>query len=412
MSEFSFAEIRAQFPALTLKFHGQNLVYLDTAATSLKPIAVIDRISKFNSFETANVHRGAHSLSDHATALYESARKQVARFLSAANSDEIIFTRGTTEALNLVAFSLGESTAPELVLHEGDLILLTEMEHHANIVPWQMLAARKNLKIEFVKVNERGELDEDSLSAGLKKNPRVFSFTACSNTLGTNNDVARLAKLGHQVGAIVICDAAQLVSQRKIDVQSLGVDFLCFSGHKLFAPFGIGALYGKKSLLEKMPPYQGGGSMIHQVTTSGVSFNDVPFRFEAGTPNVEGAVALATAIEFFEGIGWDKIELHENRLLEIATKQVSKIDGFRIFAKDVSKGPILSMQLLGAHHSDVGQILDQQGVAVRAGHHCTQPLMARLQVPGTIRASFSIYNNEEDVERLLFALKKAKEILL
>ncbi|MGZ3747317.1 MAG: aminotransferase class V-fold PLP-dependent enzyme [Pseudobdellovibrionaceae bacterium] len=400
-----FEKIRSQFPALTQKVNGKDLIYLDSAATTLKPQSVVERIYRFNQFETSNVHRGAHSLADKATVNYENARAAVAHFLNARSTDEIIFVRGTTEAINLVAQTYARSQ-----LKEGDEILLTEMEHHANIVPWQMIALEKKAKILAVAVTDRGELDLEDFKAKLSTKTKIFAFTASSNTLGTVNDIRALTEAAHKVGAKVLVDGAQAVSQQALDMQALDCDFLAFSGHKLFAPFGIGVLYGKKELLEQMPPYQGGGSMISKVSFEKTTYNDVPFRFEAGTPNVEGAVALHAAIDFVNSIGFDQIQSHKKVLLAVATEGLLKIPQIKIIGTALNKGPVLSFNLEGAHHSDVGQILDQQGIAVRAGHHCCQPLMKRFGITGTVRASFSVYNNMEDVERFLKAVKKAQEL--
>lgn len=400
-----FEEIRAQFPALTQKVNGKTLVYLDSAATALKPHLVIERIHGFNRYEISNVHRGAHNLADKATVNYENARAAVAKFLNAKWPEEIIFVRGTTEAINLAAQTYGRA-----VLQENDEILLTEMEHHANIVPWQMIAAEKKAKVLAVAVTDKGELDLEDFKAKLSKKTKIFSFTACSNALGTVNDIRALTEAAHKVGAKVFVDGAQAVAQDVIDLQSLDCDFFAFSGHKLFAPFGIGVLYGKKELLEQMPPYQGGGSMISKVSFEKTTYNEIPFRFEAGTPNVEGAVALHAALDFITGIGFDKIKSHKNELLRAATEGLLKIPQIKIVGTAANKGPVISFNLEGAHHSDVGQILDQQGIAVRAGHHCCQPLMNRFGITGTVRASFSVYNNLQDVESFLKAVKKAQEM--
>lgn len=400
--------IREQFPALTQKVNGHDLVYLDSAATSLKPQAVVDRIAKYYLYESSNVHRGAHQLADQATAHFEQAREKIKNFLNAKSSEEIIFTKGTTESFNLIAHSYGRT-----FLKEGDLILLTEMEHHANIVPWQILAEEKKLKVEFVQVLPSGDLDFEDLQKKLSKKPKIVSFTACSNTLGTRNDVQKIAQMAKAVGAIVCVDAAQWVSNSAVDVQAWDVDFLTFSAHKIFGPTGFGALYGRKEILEKMPPYQGGGSMISEVTTEKTTFNDIPFRFEAGTPHIEGAIGTAVALEFFLKLPLEEVRKHEDNLLVEATKLLKQIPEIQIYAENPKdKGPILSFNLKGAHHSDVGQILDQMGVAVRAGHHCTQPLMKRLGIPGTVRASFSIYNQMSDVQNLYQATLKARELLL
>jgi cysteine desulfurase/selenocysteine lyase len=400
-----FEQIRDQFPALKQKVHGRDLVYLDSAATTLKPESVAARVYHFNQYEISNVHRGAHYLADQATQNFEAARANVANFLHAQTADEIIFVRGTTEAINLIAQSYARP-----LLKEGDEILITEMEHHANIVPWHMVAEQTQAKVRAVLVKDNGELDLADLKSKLSAKTKILAFTACSNLLGTVNDMKTITALAHKVGAKVVVDGAQIVSQEEVNVQDIGCDFFAFSGHKLFAPFGIGILYGKKEILEAMPPYQGGGSMISEVCIDRTSYNDVPFRFEAGTPNVEGAIGLNTALEFVKGIGFDKIKAHKAQLLKAATEGLLAIPQVKIVGLAPHKGPILSFNLEGAHHSDVGQIMDQQGVAVRAGHHCTQPLMKRLGIPGTVRASFSVYNNMQDVESFLKSVRKAQEL--
>jgi cysteine desulfurase/selenocysteine lyase len=400
-----FETIRSQFPALKQKVHGHDYVYLDSAATSLKPEVVAERIYRFNQNEISNVHRGAHYFADKATENYENARSKVARFLNAKGADEIVFVRGTTEGINLVAQTYGRA-----FLRPGDEILITEMEHHANIVPWQLIAKEKGVTIRAARVHDNGELDVEDFRAKLSAKTKIVAFTACSNILGTINDVKLLTHEAHKVGAVVLVDGAQIVSQEAVDVQDIDCDFFVFSGHKLFAPFGIGVLYGKKQILESMPPYQGGGSMIANCTLLGTTFNDVPFRFEAGTPNVEGAIGLAAALDFFTQIPYAKIQAHKARMMKRATESLLEIPGISIVGRAAHKGPVLSFNMNGAHHSDVGQILDQQGIAVRVGHHCTQPLMDRMRIPGTVRASFSIYNLMSDVEAFLNAMKKAQEL--
>ncbi|MBS1969236.1 MAG: SufS family cysteine desulfurase [Bdellovibrionales bacterium] len=400
-----FEKVRAQFPALTQKVHGKDWIYLDSAATTLKPEVVAERIYRFNQYEVSNVHRGAHHIADKATVNYENARAAVAKFLGAKTQDEIVFVRGTTEAINLAAFSYARS-----ILKEGDEILVTVMEHHANIVPWQIVAEEKKAKVIAVDVKDNGELDLEDFKKKLNSKTKIFAFTACSNTLGTVNDMKALTAAAHKVGAKVLIDGAQIVSQEAVNVQDIDCDFFAFSGHKIFAPFGIGVLFGKKDLLDQMPPYQGGGSMISKVSFEKTTFNEAPFRFEAGTPNVEGAIALHAALDFVNSIGFDKIKTHKKQLLEAATEGLQKIPGVRIIGTAPHKGPVLSFVLEGAHHSDVGQVLDQQGIAVRAGHHCCQPLMARFGITGTVRASFSVYNNMQDVESFLKAVKKAQEL--
>lgn len=402
-----FSLVRKDFPALTQKAYGKELIYLDSAATTLKPQVVIDRISRFYSYETSNVHRGAHYLGDVATQHFEAARLRVAQFLGASSAEEVIFVRGTTEGVNLVAQTYGLQH-----LQQGDEILLTEMEHHANIVPWQMVAAKKGAKVIAAQILENGELDLQDFRKKLNSRTKIVAFTACSNTLGTINDVKTLTKWAHEVGAKVLVDGAQMVSQLEVNVQDLDCDFFVFSAHKLFGPFGFGAVFGKKSLLHEMPPYQGGGSMISQVTFAKTTYNDVPTRFEAGTPHVEGAVGLHAAMDYIEEIGFESIHQWEMELLKVATERLQAIPDLKIYGTAANKGAIISFNLKGAHHSDVGQILDRAGVAVRAGHHCTQPLMERLGVAGTVRASFSIYNNFEDIDVLVGAIHKARELLL
>lgn len=405
--EAFFSKIRSEFPALTQVVHGKKLVYLDSGATTLKPQSVVDRITHFYSYETSNVHRGAHYLGDVATQGFEGARLKIAEFLGAPQAEEIIFVRGTTEGINLVANSWGLAN-----LKAGDEVLITVMEHHANIVPWQMVAEKVGAKVVAADILENGELDIEDFKKKLSEKTKMVAFTACSNVLGTNTDMKLLTRLAHDVGAKVLIDGAQIVSQAQVNVLDINCDFFVFSAHKLFGPFGFGVVYGKKEVLEQMPPYQGGGSMISKVTIEKTTYNDVPFRFEAGTPHVEGAVGLHAAIGFVEKIGFDQIHAYEMDLLKKATEKLLAIPDVKIFGTAANKGALLSFNLKGAHHSDVSQIMDQEGVAVRAGHHCTQPLMARLGVPGTVRASFSVYNSSEDIDAFIKAVAKAREMLL
>ncbi len=402
-----FAKVRAEFPALEQKVNGRDLVYLDSAATTLKPRSVVERISHFYLYESSNVHRGAHYLSDKATQAFEQARAKVANFLNAPSAEEIIFVRGTTEAVNLVAQSY---LLP--LLKEGDEILITEMEHHANIVPWQMVAEKTKAQVKAIRVLDSGELDYHDFENKLGPQVKMVAITACSNTLGTFVDIERICRTAHQYGAKVFVDGAQWVAQSATDIQKMNCDFFAFSAHKIFGPFGFGALYGRRDLLEKMPPYQGGGSMISQVSIQKTTYNDIPFKFEAGTPHIEGAIGLHAAINFVESIGIDNIHQWDNELLKTATTKLSMIPGLEIIGQAPNKGAILSFNLKGAHHSDVSQILDKMGIAVRAGHHCTQPLMQRMGVTGTVRASFSIYNNHHDIEALDQGILKARELLL
>lgn len=402
-----FSDVRSQFPALNQEVHGRKLVYLDSGATTLKPQSVINRITQFYSYETSNVHRGAHYLGDVATQGFEGARQGVANFVGAKQSEEIVFVRGTTEAINLVAQSWGMNH-----LQPGDEVLGTIMEHHANIVPWQMVAEKTGAKFIAVDILDNGDLDIEDFKRKLSSKTKMVAFTACSNVLGTNTDLKGLTQLAHQVGAKVLIDGAQIVSQAAVNVQEIGCDFFVFSAHKLFGPFGFGVLYGKKEILDQMPPYQGGGSMISKVTIEKTTYNEAPFRFEAGTPHVAGAVGLHEALRFVEKIGFSNIHTYEMALYNEALEKILQIPDIQVYGTSKNKGPLLSFNLKGAHHSDVAQIMDQEGVAVRAGHHCTQPLMARLGVSGTVRASFSVYNNSQDIDSFIKAVAKAREMLL
>jgi len=406
MSTFPLKEIREEFPGLSQKIYGQPLVYLDNAATTLKPRCVVDRLSHFNLMEASNVHRGAHYLSDQATGAFEESREIVARFLNASEKHIVIFTRGTTEGINLLVSSLSENLA------EGDEVLLTEMEHHSNLVPWQIMAKKRRVKLCFVKVSPSGELDLESFRSQLTAKTKIFSFVHCSNTLGTINPAKELITEARKVGALTIVDAAQSVSYLELDVNDLDCDFLVFSGHKIFSPFGIGVLCGRKLLLDKLPPYQSGGSMIDHVCLEKTTFISAPHRFEAGTPHISGGIGLGQALKFFAGLGYKAVQSHENSLAELARKGLSEIEGIRFIGEARQRGNIVSFIFDGIHSSDIGQILDRQGLAVRTGHHCTQPLMERMGVPGTIRASFSIYNTEEEVERLISGMRKAKEFFV
>lgn len=405
MNSAQLNQIRQQFPILETKVSGRDLVYLDSAATSLRPERVIERIAKFYRYENSNVHRGAHFLSDHATSLYENARSRVQKFINASSADEIVFVRGTTEAINLVASSYGE-----MQIKAGDEILVSDMEHHANIVPWQLLEKKTGCKVVNFGVLDNGELDYESFKSKLSNKTRLVAVSFASNTLGTINNVELMIREAHLKGALVLLDAAQMMAFRKVDVQKLDCDFLAFSGHKMFAPFGVGVLFAKRAILETMPPYQGGGSMISEVCFSGTSFNGIPTRFEAGTPNIEGAIGLAEAIDFIEDLGLKNIENHESELLRQATEKLKSIPGLTIFGEAADKVGILSFAVQGVHHSDLGHLLNEQGVAVRTGHLCTQPLMKRFEITGITRASLSVYNSAGDIERLYAGILKAKEM--
>lgn len=398
--------IRNDFAALTQKVNGVPLTYLDSAATALKPREVVDTLTQFYSYEAANVHRGAHYLSDRATQKYENVRTKARAFLNAKSSDEIIFTKGTTEGINLIAHSWGRHN-----LNAGDEILISEMEHHSNIVPWQILAEEKGAVVKFVSVTDSGELDFENFKALLSKKTKLVSLTHCSNTLGTRNDLKPYIKLAKAAGAIFVIDAAQSATIEPIDVQDLGCDFLTFSGHKLYGPFGVGILFGREELLREMTPFNGGGAMISSVTKEKTTFAAPPQRFEAGTPNVSAVIGLGAAFDYVQRIGLKNIFEHDRELVIYANEKLKSIEGLRIIGQSPSKASITSFVISGLHPADVGQILDQQGVAVRVGHHCTQPLMKRFEIQCTVRASFAAYNNIEDVEILYNSLTKAQRML-
>lgn len=395
------AAIRKQFPALHQKVNSQPLVYLDNAATSQKPEAVIRVVEKFYRTQNANVHRGAHQLSEQATSAFEAARSTVRSFINADSDKEIIWTRGTTEGINLIAQSYARP-----LLKPGDEILLTELEHHANIVPWQIVAEQTGAIIRVVPITDNGDLDLPAFAALLNSKTRIVSLTHISNALGTINPVAGLVRQAHEAGAVVVIDGAQAAPHLEIDVQRLGCDFYLFSGHKLFAPTGIGVLYGRKKLLEMMPPWQSGGEMIKRVSFNGTTYNDLPFKFEAGTPNISGALGLAEAIRFLSSLDRKALARHERALMSRAVELCSAIPGFTRIGRPTACASILSFQLNSHHQQDVGLMLDQQGIAVRTGHHCAMPLMERLGLPGTIRASFCFYNTFDEVELFASALQQ------
>lgn len=406
MSSFSVQKVREDFPALAQRVYEKPLAYLDNAATTLNPRCVVERLSQFNLMEASNVHRGAHYLSDRATNAFEEAREIVAKYLGTSEKQEIVFTRGTTEGVNLLAASLGAG------LSEGDEVLLTEMEHHSNLVPWQVMAEKQKVKLRFVEVTPNGELDLESFRSQLSSKTKVFSFVHTSNALGTINPAKQLIAEAQKVGAVTVVDAAQSISYLDIDVEDLGCDYLVFSGHKIFGPFGIGALWGRREFLDNLPPYQSGGSMIDHVCLEKTTFLCAPHRFEAGTPNISGAIGLGEALKYFSSLGHEAIRKHENTLAEAAREGLSQIGGIRFIGEAKDRSNIVSFVFEGIHPSDIGQILDREGLAVRTGHHCTQPLMERLGVPGTVRASFSIYNTEEEVQRLIEGTRKAREFFV
>lgn len=401
---FEVARVRRDFPILGRSVHGKSLVYLDNAATSQKPQCVIDCEARYYAEYNANIHRGVHRLSQEATDAYEAARDTVQHFLNAAQREEIVFVRGTTEAINLVAASYGQRLLP------GDEILITAMEHHSNIVPWQLLCQRSGAMLRVAPINDSGELILEEFERLLGPRTKLVAFSHLSNALGTINPVKNLITRAHIHGAAVLVDGAQAVPHLKVDVQALDCDFYAFSGHKLYGPTGSGVLYGKAALLESMPPYQGGGDMIKQVTFARTTYNDLPYKFEAGTPNIAGGIALGTAIHYLDTLGLEAIAVHEKDLLAYATWLATKIPNLRVIGNARDKASIFSFVIKGVHPHDVGTILDQEGVAVRTGHHCAMPVMERFGVPATVRASFALYNTRQEVDALFSALAKVREV--
>lgn len=404
-TQLDTADIRRQFPALDRRIYGHELIYLDNTATTQTPAAVIDAVRDGYLDSKANVHRGVHTLSQEATARQEATRALVARYIGADDTAEVIFTRGTTESINLVASSYGR------LLHEGDEIVLTVMEHHSNIVPWQLLEARRGVKIRVVPMDDRGVLDLDAYRRLLNERTRLVAVTQVSNVLGTVNPVAEMIADAHRAGAAVLVDGAQAIAHMRVDVKALDADFYVFSSHKMYGPCGIGVLYGRRSLLEEMPPYQGGGEMIKTVSFDGTVFADLPFKFEAGTPDFVDIAALAKAIEWLEATGVERIAAHEERLLEYTTGRMQEIPGMRIFGTAPGKGAIISFLIGRAHSYDTGLLLDKLGIAVRTGHHCAQPLMERLGVSGTVRASFAAYNTFAEADAFIAALRRIAPML-
>lgn len=404
VKKFDVQTVRSQFPVLNRTIGKNRLVYFDNGATAQKPKSVIDRIQKYYSEENANIHRGVHHLSQVATSAYEEVRIQIAKYINANHSEEIIFTKGTTDSINLVAHSFGK------LLNEGDEVLITGMEHHSNIVPWQMLAEEKNLTLRYIPITETGELVND-WGSYITSKTKMISLTHVSNALGTVNPIQNIIEKAREVGAKVLVDGAQSLQHFKIDVQALDIDFFAFSGHKIFGPTGTGVLYGKKDLLDAMPPYQGGGDMIKEVTLQKTTYNDLPHKFEAGTPNIAGIIGLGAAFDFLNELPMKEVIAHETQLLRYAEEQLQKIEGLRIIGTAKDKVSVISFLVDGTHPYDVGTILDQQGVAVRTGHHCTQPIMQFFDIPGTIRASFALYNTNEEVDIFVKALEKALGML-
>lgn len=399
------AKIREQFPILSRQVSGRPLIYFDNAATSQTPARVVDAIVDVYTSHKANVHRGVHTLSQEATDMQEHTRRRVAQFINARSHREVIFTRGTTEGINLVASSFGS------LLPDGGDIILTVMEHHANIVPWQLLAEKKNMHLRVVDIDERGELKMDQYRDLFGPNTAMVAFAHVSNVLGTVNPVREMVATAHSHGVPVLVDGAQASPHMRIDVQDLDADFYVFSSHKMYGPAGIGVLYGKEELLEKMPPYQGGGEMIEHVSFEHTTYAELPFKFEAGTPDFVDIAALSRALDFIEETGIERIAEHEHELLDIATAEMLNIPELTIYGMAEKKDPVISFNVGNIHNYDIGMLLDKQGVAVRTGHHCAQPLMERLGVPGTVRASFAVYNTREEVEAFIKALNRALDIL-
>lgn len=398
-------KIREQFPILSRHVSGRPLIYFDNAATSQTPTRVVDAIVDVYTSHKANVHRGVHTLSQEATDMQEHTRRRVAQYINARSHREVIFTRGTTEGINLVASSFGS------LLPDGGDIILTVMEHHANIVPWQLLAEKKNMHLRVVDIDERGELKMDQYRELFGPNTAMVAFAHVSNVLGTVNPVREMVATAHSHGVPVLVDGAQASPHMRIDVQDLDADFYVFSSHKMYGPAGIGVLYGKEDLLEKMPPYQGGGEMIEHVSFEHTTYAELPFKFEAGTPDFVDIAALSQALDFIEETGIENIAAHEHELLDIATAEMLKIPELTIYGMAEKKDPVISFNVGNIHNYDIGMLLDKQGVAVRTGHHCAQPLMERLGVPGTVRASFAVYNTREEVEAFIKALNRALDIL-
>lgn len=397
-----WAGVREEFPILREQAHGRPLIYFDNAATTQKPRAVLDAVRRYYEHDNANVHRGLHTLSARATEAYERARQRVADYIGAATADEIVFTRGTTESINLVAQAWGEK-----FLRSGDVILLTEMEHHSNLVPWQLLAERIGALLRFVPVRDEGSLDLERLSSLLTPEVKLFAFTHISNSLGTINPVTELCRKARDIGAITMVDAAQSAGHKPVNVQEIGCDFLAFSGHKMCAPTGIGALYGRAEVLGSLPPWHGGGEMIVSVTLEKSSFKKAPHRFEAGTPNIAGAIGLAAAIDYIERIGRAAIFEHDSELTRYALERFNELPGMRVLGPSGERGAIVGFVMDAAHPHDLTTFADQYGLALRGGHHCNQPLMRRLGVTGTTRASFYFYNTKEEIDQMIEILQKA-----
>ena len=398
-------KIKRDFPTLNQKINGKKLIYLDNAATTQKPKIVLEAVDNYYKENNANIHRGVHTLSQNATELYENARKKIAKFINSENEKEIIFVRGATEAINLVSNSYVRP-----LLKSGDQIIISQMEHHANIVPWQIICDEKNAELKILPMNQNGELIINELENMINEKTRFLAINHVSNSLGTINPIEDMVKIAHKHNIKILVDGAQAVQHIPIDMKNIDADFYCFSGHKIYAPTGIGVLYGKKNLLDKMPPYQGGGDMIKSVTFEKTIYNDVPNKFEAGTPNISGAIGLGAAIDYILEIGIENIAKHEAELLDYASQRIKEIDGVEIIGNAKYKASVLSFIMKNIHPHDIGTIMDSNGVAIRAGNHCTQPVMDFYSIPATARASFAIYNNKKDVDKLISSVRKTMEV--
>ena len=399
-------EVRKDFPILHRQVNGKPLIYFDNGATSQKPQQVIDVINRYYQHENSNIHRGIHTLSQEATNAYEKARTTVQQFISAKHNHEVIFTSGTTGSINLVTSSFGKKH-----IHAGDEIIISTMEHHSNIVPWQMLCEEKGAILKVIPINDKGELLIEEFKKLLSSKTKLVAVTHVSNTLGTINPVREIIKLAKAAGAFVLIDGAQAVPHTKVDVQDLDCDFYAFSAHKMFGPTGVGILYGKEAILNELPPYQGGGDIIKTVTFEKTTYNELPHKFEAGTPNIVGGLGLAAAIDYMNNIGIENIEAYEHELLNYATQKIKKIEGIRIIGEATNKASVLSFLIDGTHPTDIGMIIDKLGIAIRTGHHCTEPLMNRFNIPGTTRASFAFYNTKEEIDTFILALERALKML-
>ncbi len=404
---FSVEQVRKDFPILQRSIHSKALVYFDNGATTQKPQQVIDTLTQYYSFQNANIHRGVHSLSQEITTLYEAARVQVQKHLNAAHAHEIIFTQGTTDSINLVAYSYGKK-----YIKSGDEIMITTMEHHSNIIPWQQVCEDRGAVLKVIPVNAIGELDLEAFEQLLSQKTKIIAVTHVSNTLGTINPIKYIIEKAHQNNIPVLVDGAQATPHLKVDVADLNADFYCFSSHKMYGPTGVGILYGKEKWLEEMPPYQTGGGVIETVSFERTKFASLPLKFEAGTPHIAGGIGTATAIDYLNNLGMDAVARYENELLQYATIQLLAIEGVKIIGTASKKASVISFVVNGLHPYDIGMILDQQGVAVRTGHHCTQPLLEYFKVPGTVRVSFSFYNTKAEIDIFVLALNKALKMLL